>query len=99
MALEVLFEASKGDGIRDLNGFNKWINKFFDEDVNGCVTLSTVHKAKGLEAENVFILDVSKMPHPMAKTESQKIQELNLKYVALTRSKSYLGFVAAKPRY
>lgn len=96
-ALDTLWTASIADGIRDLSGFTKWIEKFFDEDVKGAVVLSTVHKAKGLEAENVFILDPAIMPHPMAKTPAQVQQEMNLKYVALTRSTDKLFMVAPKP--
>lgn len=58
------------------------------------VTLSTVHKAKGLEAETVFILGREKMPHPMARKPWEKQQETNLIYVAETRSKSRLVLVS-----
>jgi superfamily I DNA/RNA helicase len=58
------------------------------------VTLSTVHKAKGLESDNVFILGREKMPHPMAKKPWEKQQELNLIYVAETRSKHRLILVS-----
>jgi DNA helicase-2/ATP-dependent DNA helicase PcrA len=57
------------------------------------VLLSSVHRAKGLEAERVFILEPEKMPHPMAKSAGEKQQEWNIRYVALTRSKNVLVFV------
>jgi superfamily I DNA/RNA helicase len=53
----------------------------------------TVHKSKGLEADVIWILEPKLMPHPAAKTEEQKLQEMNLKYVAITRSLSELYFV------
>jgi hypothetical protein len=56
------------------------------------VTLATVHKAKGLEAERVWILNRHLMPHPMAKQAWQQEQERNLLYVAITRAKSELRF-------
>lgn len=56
--------------------------------LNSCVgpTLSTIHKAKGLEAKDVFILRPDLLPAPFAKTEAAIEQEMNLKYVAITRS-------------
>lgn len=63
------------------------------ETVGDIVLLSSVHRAKGLEAETVFILEPSKMPHPMAKLEWEKHQEMNIKYVAVTRSLNRLVMV------
>jgi superfamily I DNA/RNA helicase len=58
------------------------------------VMLSTIHRAKGLEENRVFILNPSQMP---MKWGNQKLwelrQEMNLKYVALTRSREALYFV------
>ena len=60
----------------------------------GEVILSTIHKAKGKEAQRVFILLYELLP---LKWENQRDwereQEINLKYVALTRSKKELYFV------
>lgn len=70
---------------------------FADTDKAGMpkskVVLSSVHRAKGLEAENVFILHPEKMPHPMATLEWEIEQEYNIKYVAITRSMNRLVFV------
>jgi superfamily I DNA/RNA helicase len=72
-------------------------NLFSDCDKTGQpkekVLLSSVHRAKGLEAESVFILEPEKMPHPMAQLEWELSQEYNIKYVALTRSLDKLTFV------
>ena len=46
---------------------------------------STIHKAKGLEARNVYIIRPDLLPHPMAEGDNELIQERNLKYVAITR--------------
>jgi DNA helicase-2/ATP-dependent DNA helicase PcrA len=51
---------------------------------------STVHKAKGTEAEDVYILRPDLMPSPFANTKEQMAQEMNLLYVAITRAKSRL---------
>ena len=59
------------------------------------LTLSTVHKSKGKEWDRVFILDREKyMPSPWAKTEWQINGEENLVYVAITRAKKELVYLA-----
>lgn len=61
----------------------------------GKVVLSSMHKAKGLEADRVFILDYGLM-YRFAKPGSwQYTQEKNLDYVARTRPKKYLGFIGS----
>jgi len=58
------------------------------------VLLSSVHRAKGLEANNVFVLlKNAPMPHPMAKQKWEIEQERNLKYVAITRAIENLYWV------
>lgn len=84
--------------ISTINGLEKFIDRLYSNDVHGCVCLSSAHKAKGLEAENVFIYDISNFPHPMARQEWAVEQEYNLKYVALTRSKNALYRVAPEPK-
>ena len=56
-------------------------------------TLSTIHKAKGLEADTVYILRPDLLPAPFAKTESAIEQEMNLKYVAITRAMNTLKYL------
>jgi superfamily I DNA/RNA helicase len=57
------------------------------------VILSTIHKAKGLEAERVYFLDRFLIPSKYARKGWQREQEQNLLYVALTRSKNFLYFI------
>ena len=57
------------------------------------VILSSVHRAKGLEAHTVYIVEPEKMPHPMAQLEWEIEQEYNIKYVAMTRSMDTLIFI------
>lgn len=66
-----------------------------DRSVRG-IRLSSIHRAKGLEAERVFLLEPegASVPHPMAKSKWQLEQELNLRYVALTRAISELVYVS-----
>ncbi|WP_430967363.1 UvrD-helicase domain-containing protein [Spongiimicrobium sp. 2-473A-2-J] len=74
----------------------KKINEYISEKENP-ITLSTIHTAKGLEANRVFILDFEKLPlkRPEQK-EWEKIQENNLKYVAITRAKEELFLVSSE---
>lgn len=68
---------------------------FSDKSTSG-VTFSSVHRAKGLEAETVYILAPEKMPLVRANQQKhEKQQELNIKYVAITRSKQRLVFVSS----
>jgi DNA helicase-2/ATP-dependent DNA helicase PcrA len=61
------------------------------------VLLSSVHRAKGREADRVAILRPDLMPHAMARTPEAVVQERNLAYVAATRSKHRLAFLGAIP--
>lgn len=66
---------------------------FSDENGNG-ICLSTVHKSKGLENDRVFILCPDKLPlRGCMRIPWMAEQEMNLKYVAYTRAKHYLGFI------
>lgn len=64
------------------------------------IIFSTVHKAKGLETDRVFILRPDLMPHPMASKYGkawQIEQEYNCLYVAITRPRKELYFVGGIP--
>lgn len=67
-------------------------------DKKSPITLSTVHRAKGLEGERVFLLKPEDMPMRWERQKRwQKEQEDNILYVALTRSKSALYIVGNPP--
>jgi DNA helicase-2/ATP-dependent DNA helicase PcrA len=103
-----LTSLSEGNGtVRELLGV---IGKLFDEfDDDGkpqnAVVLGTVHRTKGLEGYRVYVLEPGKMPHPMAKKEWERAQELNILYVAVTRAKfgeekvAGIGFAGQKKTY
>lgn len=69
------------------------INSIFTDANTGGIMLSSMHKAKGLEAANVYLLSHIPHPHPMAKTKEAKEQESNLMYVARTRAIETLCYV------
>lgn len=56
---------------------------------------STIHKAKGLESQSVYLLRPDLLPSKYAKSDEAKQQEANLEYVAITRAKTHLtyGFI------
>jgi DNA helicase-2/ATP-dependent DNA helicase PcrA len=61
------------------------------------VLLSSIHRAKGREAERVAILEPETMPSPWARSPGAIEQEENLLYVASTRSKHRLSFLGPIP--
>jgi DNA helicase-2/ATP-dependent DNA helicase PcrA len=71
------------------------INELFTDDIPGgnsrAVLFSTIHRAKGLEADRVWIIDA---PTKAPKLDWEIQQQRNLSYVALTRAKKTLTFVA-----
>ena len=81
--------------MNEVSTISELMNKImmlFDDGQAGIV-FSSVHRAKGLEANNVFILRPDLMPHPRAKKDYEMEQEMNCLYVAITRSKDILFFV------
>ena len=102
-AVETSFVARKLDIIKALETLSNNINTskelidkisdIFSDKKKGGISLSTIHKAKGLEANNVYIVCNSLMPSEMAKKDWEIEQEYNLMYVAYTRAKNILGFV------
>ena len=66
---------------------------FTDDESNPGVTFSTIHKAKGLESDNIFIMHPELLPHPMASQPWEQVQEKNLAFVAATRAKLNLYYV------
>jgi superfamily I DNA/RNA helicase len=64
---------------------------------NNAIKLSTIHRAKGLEEDRVFIIDYDKLPWARQQQKDwEKIQETNLKYVAITRAKAALFLVESE---
>ncbi len=67
-------------------------------DKTAAVTLSTVHRAKGLEADRVVILEFDRLMSTRATQKWQIEQEENLAYVAYTRAKSEIIEIPAPKR-
>ncbi|MBD2458392.1 ATP-dependent helicase [Nostoc sp. FACHB-87] len=78
---------------RNIEDLKLYIDSLFSDE-NSPITLSTCHRAKGLEGERIFIYKPEDMPMVWKKQQDwQLVQEENLLYVALTRSKSELFIV------
>jgi len=85
------------EGQTTIDGTIASIEKMFtDDDAIIGIKLSSIHKAKGLESDRVFLLqpEGASIPHPMAKTDWAREQEYNLLYVAITRAKEELVYVS-----
>ena len=81
------------DGARSVKDIEDRIKALFQDGSKGGVLLSSVHRAKGLESNSVYILQPELMPHPMASSDWEQEQENNCQVVAYTRSKNELVFV------
>jgi len=68
--------------------------KLFISEKKQPIRLSSIHRAKGLEKDRVFIIDYDKLPYvQMEQKDWERTQELNLKYVAITRAREELYLV------
>ena len=67
------------------------MKKSSDRNVHG-VSIMTIHKSKGLEFPNVFVVGVCKdlLPNYYSRDEKDWGEELRLLYVAMTRAKNWL---------
>lgn len=70
----------------------KRLNDIFSDTAAG-ITFMSMHKAKGLETNKVYILHPELVPHKLATQKWQIEQEKNLMYVAVTRAKQELIFI------
>jgi len=82
--------AKPSDTINEL--FQK-LKSIFETPGIDAITLCTIHKAKGLESDVVYIVNEHLIPSKFARSDKQLQQEQNLKYVARTRAKKELYFL------
>jgi superfamily I DNA/RNA helicase len=62
----------------------------------GSITLISGHKSKGLEWDTVYHLDAHRIPSPHAKSEEERAQERNIRYVIETRAKKDLIYITSE---
>jgi len=73
-----------------LTTFDTIFREVSEEDA---ITLCTIHKSKGLEADIVYILNEDLIPSKFAVSPTQLEQEENLRYVARTRAKKEMYYL------
>lgn len=80
-------------GCDSLAEMESHIEKIFSESTQG-ITLSSIHRSKGLEADMVSIVDYTRIRLNHDKmTPEDHIQEKNLHFVAVTRAKKVLHLI------
>jgi superfamily I DNA/RNA helicase len=87
-AINLLFELSSVEKAL------KFIDDIFSETRSG-VSFSSIHKAKGLESQNVFILHPELLKTGSPTIEDKNSQEYNVTFVGLTRAIENMYFVTA----
>ena len=106
--IEVLDELQ--DGARAFRTYEEWFahmeeyteelkrQKKQQETMTECVSLATLHSAKGLEYKNVHILDVNEelMPYKKAVLDADLQEERRMFYVGITRAKENLYIHSVK---
>lgn len=94
--LRVLSEVSSS-----LDDMRARLENLFQDSASGyakpAIILSTVHKAKGLEAETVYLLEET-FTRGRATTEEEQAEEKNIRYVAITRAQKTLIKVRQSPK-
>ncbi len=73
--------------VDEMSGF---LSRIFEDEPTDGIVFSSIHRAKGLEADHTVLVQPEKLPHPMAyksnNPDTAVEQERNLTYVAVTRA-------------
>ncbi len=98
----ILIERVQSLGHNDLNSLERLIDSMFsdssDKNLPNIVTLSSIHKAKGLEYETCYLLGMDQfIPSKYAKQDWELESEKCLSYVAVTRAKKELIYLTDCP--
>lgn len=80
------------EGISGVSALIALIERVFADDKAPKVTCSTIHRAKGLEADRVWVL-AETLDKIRPKDAAQELEEKNLRYVAITRARRELVWV------
>lgn len=93
------------NGLKNLDEFYSKIEvfeKILNRRNKSNIILSTIHKSKGLEYDNVFIVDLVKGEFPMifdfTSKNDQLEEERRMFYVAMTRARENLHLISLKYR-
>ena len=103
--LDELQESARGyedyDGwFAHIENYTRELERLYQsqEKQSESVALSTLHSAKGLEYENVYLIDVNEgvMPYKKAVLDQDIEEERRMFYVGMTRAKKYLHLFSVK---
>lgn len=87
----VIVDECNANGQQKVEDVAAQIDALFGDNVASMLVLSTIHKSKGREWNDVYWLDRAGLcPSKFARQDWQKQQENNLQYVAATRAQSRL---------
>jgi superfamily I DNA/RNA helicase len=90
-AMQILKVIAKMKGQDSADSYVHVVNSLFSPDaLKEAIMFSTIHGQKGLEADNVFIIET---PQRDDLLEWEQVQERNLQYVAVTRAKKNLFYI------
>jgi len=89
---EIIYNDLPEDKREFVENITTKLAQIFKDERDG-ILLSTIHRAKGLESDKVFIIHAELMPSPYAKKMWELKQEDNLIYVARTRAIQQLSYV------
>ena len=102
--LESIINFTKG--LKTIDEFYERIEtykNYVNRNKNSNLILSTIHKSKGLEYDNVFVVDLVKNEFPMIVDQDDKENELEEErrvfYVAMTRARENLHLISLKKRF
>ena len=77
--------------------FAKWLEKFYQpgKAEQGIIRLTTPHAGKGLEADDVYLINPSMFPmaDKIEQGGEEAFEELSVEYVAKTRAKDRMVFL------
>jgi DNA helicase-2/ATP-dependent DNA helicase PcrA len=104
---EIEDSSSEFKSVTDWEAFLIDVSQRAKEETNGskavkdAVTLTTIHGAKGLEFENVFIINLieGNIPYHKSNNEIEIEEERRLLYVAMTRAKKQLYLYIPAEKY
>ncbi len=97
--LDTLLQSAKGYSTYDkwfdhIENYSKELEKMYQEKNQNMesVALATLHSAKGLEYNDVYIIDVNEgiMPYKKAVLDNEIEEERRMFYVGMTRAKKHL---------
>jgi len=102
LAAAVAEAAARSQGLEELLDSVALLEENDDEGAPGGVALMTLHSAKGLEFDVVFLagLEDGLLPHANSRDEPEGLEEeRRLAYVGMTRARKWLALTGARSRY